>query len=61
MFAKLSFFLHAPDDRARRNAFDERQTHNAPARGFNFFATVNFVQSIIAALHQDVGQQFSNQ
>gem|GEM_PF-4886194 len=35
--------LHPLDDIATGNAFDKRQTHDAPAGSLDFFATVNFV------------------
>ena len=50
----LSF--HPFNKLAGRSAFNERQTHNAPARGFDFFAAVNLIESVIAAFDQQIRQ-----
>src|SRR5258706_16388995 len=55
-FSFRTLLLHSINDCARRNAFDEWQTHHPPARGFNFFASVNLIEGIVAALDQHVGQ-----
>src|SRR5689334_17568952 len=53
--------LHSLDDLARRNACHEWQAYDDSACGFDFFATVNLIEGIVAAFDQNIGQQLTNQ
>ena len=61
IFACHRSFLHSLNNRARRNACYERQTDDASARAFDFFATMNLIQSVVASLDQNIRQQFGDQ
>src|SRR5438094_6518436 len=52
----LPRFFHSFDNPARRSSFDKRQANYASTRRFDFFAPMNFVQRVISALYQNVGE-----